>query len=74
MFDLGLDLSRLEKESEVLIDSMNGKIEEIQKRVPQINMTEYMEAISERFSEQSFMPLDDVWERELGDLFDDLDE
>jgi predicted ATP-grasp superfamily ATP-dependent carboligase len=74
MFDLGLDLSRLEKESEELIDSMNSKIEEIQKRLPQVNMKEYMDAISQRFSEQSFMPLDDVWERELGDLFDDLDE
>lgn len=74
MFDLGLDLSRLEKESEELIDSMSSKIEELQKRVPQVNMKEYMDAISQRFSEQSFMPLDDVWERELGDLLDDLDE
>jgi hypothetical protein len=53
---------------------MNSKIEEIQKRLPQVNMKEYMDAISQRFSEQSFMPLDEVWERELGDLFDDLDE
>ena len=34
---------------------------------------EYLEQLASEFTEMSFMPLDDVWERELGDLFQDMD-
>ena len=30
-----------------------------------------MDKVGEEFIEMTFMPLDDVWERELGNLFDD---
>jgi len=32
-----------------------------------------MQKLEEEFTENPFMPLDDVWERELGDLLDDLE-
>jgi hypothetical protein len=31
-----------------------------------------MEELDRAFTERSFVPLGDVWERELGDLFSDL--
>jgi hypothetical protein len=30
-----------------------------------------MTALSNEYKENSFEPLDELWERELGDLFDD---
>jgi predicted ATP-grasp superfamily ATP-dependent carboligase len=71
MFHLDIDLSELEQESEELITSMEAKIEELQKEIPQLNVKEYMDKVGEEFIEMTFMPLDDVWERELGNLFDD---
>jgi len=71
MFKVDIDLSELEQESEALINSMEDKIEELQKEIPQLNIKEYMAQVGEEFTEMTFMPLDDVWERELGNLFDD---
>ena len=71
MFHLDIDLSELEQESEALITSMEAKIEELAQEIPQLNVKEYLEKVGEEFIELTFMPLDDVWERELGNLFDD---
>lgn len=74
MFGLGLDLSKLEEQSEDLLLSMHNKIEELGNQLPQLNVQEYLDKVAEEFNEMPFMPLDDVWERELGDLFEDMDE
>jgi proteasome assembly chaperone (PAC2) family protein len=74
MFGLGIDLSDLDRQSDALISSIDAKIEEIERTMPQMNVRSYLEKISEEFEERTFLPLDDVWERELGDLLDDLDE
>jgi proteasome assembly chaperone (PAC2) family protein len=71
MFGLDIDLSELEKESDELNTSMVEKIKELQEEIPQLNIKEYMDKVDEEFTEMTFMPLDDVWERELGNLFDD---
>lgn len=73
MFDLGLDLSELEQFSHELIVSMDSKIEALEKEMPQLKVKDYLRNLTEDFNEMSFMPLDDVWERELGDLLDDMD-
>ena len=73
MFKLGLDLSELEQESDELVRSMQTKIAELEKKLPQLNVKKYMQEVAKDFTEMPFMPLDDVWERELGDLFDDLE-
>lgn len=73
MFDLGLDLSELEQFSHELILSMDSKIEALEKEMPQLKVKDYLRNLTEDFNEMSFMPLDDVWERELGDLLDDMD-
>lgn len=74
MFNLPLDLTDLAQQSDTLIESMAAKIDEVEKSMPQLKVREYMEAITNRFSEHPFMPLDDVWERELGDILEDLDD
>ena len=57
-----------------LTDSMTAKINKLENEMPQLKIKEYMEKLTEDFKEISFMPLDDVWERELGDLFDDIED
>lgn len=71
MFGLGIDLSDLDRQSEELIASIDAKIEELERTLPQINVRGYLEKLTGAFTERPFMPLDDVWERELGDLFDE---
>jgi predicted ATP-grasp superfamily ATP-dependent carboligase len=71
MFGLGIDLSDLDRQSEELVGSIDLKIAELERTLPQINVRGYMEKLAENFTERPFMPLDDVWERELGDLFSD---
>ncbi|MEW5960652.1 MAG: PAC2 family protein [Chloroflexota bacterium] len=74
MFDLGLDLSDLQQKSIELITSVEAKIEELDKKMPQVKVREYLKQITEEFTEMPFIPLDEVWERELGDLLEDLDD
>ncbi len=73
MFALGLDLSDLQRQSNKLLQTMNRKVEEIERKLPQAQVREFLDKLNEQFNEMSFMPLDDVWDRELGDLFDSLE-
>ena len=73
MFGLELDLTELEEQSAELLDSMNAKIREVEDRLPQVNIGEYMQKVADEFTENPFMPLGDVWEEGLGDLFEDID-
>jgi len=72
MFDLGIDLSDLERQGDELISSMDYKIDELERAMPQLKVREYMEMLARDFVEMPFMPLGEVWERELGDLFEDM--
>lgn len=74
MFDLGISLSDLSRQSDELIASIDSDIDELNNEMPQLNIREYLRELSEEFTERSFMPLDDIWERELGNLFDDMEE
>ena len=74
MFDLGIDLTQLERDSQELNQSMQQKIEELGDKISPENVEKYMKIVTSRFTEHPFIPLDDVWERELGDLLDDLDD
>lgn len=73
MFDLGIDLSDLERRSDELMSSMDAKINELERKMPQLKVREYLERLARDFTEMSFVPLDEVWERELGDLLNDLE-
>ena len=71
MFNLGFDLSELERQRDELTASMDAKISELEKKAPQLQVRQYLDKLAGEFTERSFMPLDDVWERELGNLFGD---
>ncbi|MBI1801138.1 MAG: PAC2 family protein, partial [Chloroflexi bacterium] len=53
MFDLRLDLPDLEQQSEQLTASMEAKIKEIQKKMPQLQVSEYLRKLTENFTEMS---------------------
>jgi proteasome assembly chaperone (PAC2) family protein len=74
MFDLGIDLSDLERQSHELTSSMADKVAALERELPQLKVRDYMAKLTSDFTEVPFMPLDDVWERELGDLFGDVDD
>jgi len=68
-------LSDLERKSNELVSSMDAKIEELDGKLPQLDVREYLERLTSDFTERPFSPpLSDVWERGLRDLFDDLED
>jgi proteasome assembly chaperone (PAC2) family protein len=74
MFGLDIDLSDLEEQTDELILLMDTKVEELDRKMPELQVREYIDSLSEEFTERTFEPLGDLWRRELSDLFDDLDE
>ena len=72
MLGLNLDLRELEVSSLELASSMEAKIEQLSRQYPQLKINDFMQRLTDSFEEQPFMPLDDLWARELGDLLDDL--
>jgi len=73
MFDLDLSLSELRNRSDELTDSMRAKLAELDSSAPQLKVQETMRQIAAEFNETPFLPMDDVWERELRDLFRESD-
>jgi hypothetical protein len=57
-----------------LASSMDAKVEEVSRKYPKLKVNEFMQQLTNAFEELPFMPLDDLWARELGDLLDNLDE
>lgn len=73
MFGLGLDLDDLETKSRALIASMNARVEEMAKTMPQAKVKDFLKKIDDNFEEMPYAPLD-VWEDGLKDLFKDEEE
>ncbi len=71
MLKLNFDLSDLEKKSERLVKLVDAKVEELDSSSPQLGVREYLDRLSEGFTEVIFDPLDEVWEEEFRRLFDD---
>jgi proteasome assembly chaperone (PAC2) family protein len=71
MLNMEFDLTDLERKSRRLIKIVDAKVEELDGMAPQLGVREYLNNLSEEFSEITFQPLDDVWEEEFRRLFDD---
>lgn len=71
MFELNADLSDLVNRSDQLIATIDSQVEAFDERNPQLEVRKKLDKLAASFEEHSFMPLDDVWARELGDLFGD---
>ena len=74
MFKMRIDLSELRRQGELTTIAMKAKIEEMKQQMPDADVSEYMAAVAEQFSTHPFVPFDDIWETELGSIFDDLDD
>lgn len=74
MTHLDIDLSDLERHSYDLIASMDTQIDELNQEIPDLEIDRYLREVAEDFDEQRFVPLSDVWEKGLQDLFNSLDE
>jgi proteasome assembly chaperone (PAC2) family protein len=68
------DLTDLEQKSKRLVEVVDAKVEELDDLAPQLSVREYMDRLAEEFDEQTFNPLDEVWEEELRRLFGKFDE
>ncbi len=74
MLGLGLDLKELQEKSQEMVAAIDAKIEELIEELPELNIREYLDKLDAEFTELSFVPLDDMWERELRDIFRDMEE
>lgn len=69
MFDMEIDLEELLTQSLDLTLSMDDKIAEFSRQMPDVDIQAYMEDIEAEFTERPFIPLSDVWGKALGTLF-----
>ncbi|MFQ5421242.1 MAG: PAC2 family protein, partial [Anaerolineae bacterium] len=74
LLDLSLNLSNLEDQAINLIVTMDEQLVALEEKMPQLNVREYLDNLSQDFTERPFDPLDDVWEEGFRDLFKDMDE
>jgi len=73
MFDLRIDLADLNQHGRELTEALDSKLGDLDREQPRLGVKDYLKEIDEEFEEKPFLPLDDMWEQELSDLFNDLD-
>jgi len=73
LLKIQLDLSDLETKSEELLQSLDDKIAELDKKYPDLEIQEYIRRVADQYSEPPFNGLEDVWEEELRRLGDQFD-
>ncbi len=74
LFEVEIYLGQLEKQSYDLMDEMENRIKELERKTPELKVREFFEQVNMQFHERPFQPLGNVWEEGLQNLFDDLDE
>jgi proteasome assembly chaperone (PAC2) family protein len=74
MLKANFDLTELEEKSQHLLQTVDEKVEEIDRDTPQLDVRDYMRRLSDEFDEKIFNPLDDLWEQEIRRIFDEFDE
>jgi proteasome assembly chaperone (PAC2) family protein len=74
MLKITFDLTELEEKSQRLVETVDEKVEEIERDTPQLDVRDYMRRLSEEFDEKIFNPLDDLWEQEIRRIFDEFDD
>jgi proteasome assembly chaperone (PAC2) family protein len=74
MLKLGFDFTDLERKSQALVESIAAKIDDLNASMPQFNIKEQIAKLTADFVEPSFMPLDEVWQVGLDDIFKDKED
>ena len=52
---------------------MRAQVDKLDRKMPVLKVKEQLSRMTEDFEETPFMPLDDMWEDELGDILDGID-
>jgi proteasome assembly chaperone (PAC2) family protein len=73
MFGVWIDLSDLERRGDELTEDMQAQVDKLDRKMPGLKVKEQLARATEDFEELPFMPLDDMWEDELGDILDGID-
>ena len=74
MLKVNFNVTDLTMRASLLARGIRSRIDEIERDSPQLEVAEYIRKLSEDFVEQPFIPLDDVWEENLKQIFDKFDE
>jgi len=74
MFGINIDLSDLDRQSDELTDALKRELLSLSVKAPQLEVESYLKKVEIGFTEMPFMPLDTLWEEELGDLFGDSED
>ncbi|MDH3943239.1 MAG: PAC2 family protein [Anaerolineae bacterium] len=70
MFGFDLDLTDLESRASRQIKKLDEKVAELDEANPELGVRDYIQRISDEFEEETFTPLEDVWQEELRRLGD----
>jgi proteasome assembly chaperone (PAC2) family protein len=71
---LRLDLSELEERSRELVSDWDRTMTNLTDAVPELDVEGYMEEMRAEFAQKSYGTLDELWEEELAELFEDEEE
>ncbi len=74
MLKVNFNVTDLTMRASLLARGIRSRLDEIERDSPQLEVAEYIRKLSEDFVEQPFIPLDDVWEENLKQIFDKFDE
>ena len=74
MFNLQIDLSDLEERSHSLTSSLETKFAQLSNQSGGEKLERHFNRMEEDFEEKSFLPFEGVWEDELGDILDELND
>jgi proteasome assembly chaperone (PAC2) family protein len=70
MLGLNFDLGDLEEMGEHMLIELEQKVHDLDAKYPELRVMAFMEQLNDQFEEQSFNPLDEIWEDELNRLGD----
>ena len=74
MLKVNFDVTELTQSAARLARSIRSQLDEIERESPQLGVDEYLRKLGEDFTEMPFIPLDDVWEENLKQILDKLDD
>ncbi len=74
MFNLQIDLSDLEERSHSLTSALETKLAQLVQQAGGDRLERHLARMEAEFEEKSFLPFEGIWEDELGNILDELDD
>lgn len=73
MFGVWIDLTDLERRGAELTEELRAQVDRLDRKMPGLKVKEQLGRLTDDFEEVAFMPLDDMWADELGDILDGIE-